>query len=189
MNRGRALVLTGGASRRMGRHKALLELPEGTFLQLILQRLKQAQVAATVIRSPALELATDPEVEVLVNPEPERGQLSSLQVGLRPHLDGLDWLMVCLVDHPRVALSTYQALVKSAQSGGAAIWAPSYQGRRGHPIVFARCCFDDLMRAPLDQGARWVVGRHRKNRREVVVDDPEILRDVDTPEEYAHLRG
>lgn len=163
----------------MGRPKALLPYAGSTFLATILERLEEAGIPARVVTSPGL-----PIPGALVNPDPDRGQLSSLRIALEPDAA---WVMMVLVDHPAVTADTYRALKQAAQEGGAALWAPVYRGRRGHPVVFGGCCLEDLMQGPLEEGARWVVQRHRHRRREVEVDDPGILRDVDTPEEYREL--
>lgn len=186
---GAALVLTGGSSTRMGWPKALLPYRGSDFLGLILQRLRELELPFVgVVTSPDLPLEA-PGARVVVNPDPSRGQLSSLQAGLRAA--GLDypWLLVALVDYPAVSGSTYRTLAAAAQKGDADMWAPRHGGRRGHPVVFGAPCYEDLLSAPMEQGARWVVARHRERRLEVPVDDAEIHRDVDTPADYQELRA
>lgn len=171
----------------MGRPKALLPYGTGSFLTTILDRIRPLGL-------PYLAVVTSPELageltgfQTIVNPEPEAGQLSSLQLGLRAAGEGCPWVLVALVDHPAVSATTYRALAAAAEAGGAHLWVPRYDGRRGHPLVYGSPCYADIRAAPLDQGARWVVARHRSERREVPVEDPEILRDVDTPEAYEAL--
>jgi molybdenum cofactor cytidylyltransferase len=107
-------------------------------------------------------------------------------VALQAGAADFPWILVALVDHPAVGAGTYRALVE-ATAQPASLWAPSWGGRRGHPLIFDRCCYPDLLAAPEEEGMRWVVARHRDRRVEVPVDDPEIHRDVDTPEEYERL--
>ncbi len=178
------MVLTGGLSRRMGRPKALLAYEGSTFLSVILERLRPLGLGwLGVVTSEELELSLN--LPVLVNPDPDRGQLSSLRLALK-EVPSSGWLMMVLVDHPGVQVDTYRRLAEAA-SGPGKLWVPSFGGRRGHPVVFSRACYHDLLHGPLDQGARWVVGRHRDGRVEVAVDDPEIHRDIDTPEDYQNL--
>lgn len=167
----------------MGRPKAFLPLQGSTFLDLILARLEQAGIEAGVVTSPEL-----PMDGAAVNPRPEEGQLSSLRIGLEAFARDRPWLMLVLVDHPTVSVDTYRRLAEAADAGYRLV-APSYQGRRGHPVVFSRECYQDLLEGPLEEGARWVVGRHRHLRHELEVDDPGILRDVDLPEDYRRLTG
>ncbi|MGE0491283.1 MAG: NTP transferase domain-containing protein [Vulcanimicrobiota bacterium] len=173
--------MTGGRSSRMGRPKALLPLEGTTFLGLILSRLAQAGIEAGVVTS--VDLPID---GAAVNLRPDEGQLSSLRVGLEAFAKDRPWLMLVLVDHPTVSVDTYRRLAAAADEGHRLV-APSFQGRRGHPVVFSRACFPDLLEGPLEEGARWVVGRHRHLRHELEVDDPGILRDIDLPEDYRRL--
>ena len=183
--KGACLVLTGGRSSRMGRPKALLPCAGGTFLSVILERLRGLDLPFLgVVRGPDLELGDLPGVRVLFNPDPETGPIGSLQVGLGAGARAFPWLLAVPVDHPAVRSETYLALARAASRGGGHLWVPSHGGRRGHPVVFGRPCYEDLERVPPGEGARWVVARHRDFRVEVPVDDPGILRNIDTPEEY-----
>lgn len=187
---GAALVLTGGRSERMGRPKALLPFAGGTFLSTILDRLEPVALAfLAVVRGPDLALgATDLRgARILVNPHPESGPIGSLQVGLAAGARECPWVLAIPVDHPAVLGETFLALARAAAGGGGHLWVPSYLGRRGHPVVFGRPCYEDLGEVPAGEGARWVVARHRQQRVEVPVDDPGILRNVDTPADYERL--
>lgn len=182
--RGAALVLAAGRSSRMGQSKAGLKLGESTFLDTILQRLPRDLWVAVVVG----EGRPLPEgVLAVLNPRPEDGQLASLRLGLQAGAAEFPFTLVALVDQPSVAVVTYQRLVEAAELGQGDLWVPSHGGRRGHPVVFGQACYEDLMHGPLEEGSRWVVGRHRSRRVEVAVDDPEIHRDVDTPEDYQRL--
>jgi molybdenum cofactor cytidylyltransferase len=83
------------------------------------------------------------------------------------------------VDHPYVAVTTAQAVVEGHRSTGAPIVVPVYEGKRGHPVLFARETWLDVMTAA-DGGARSVVHRYGDLVLEIAVDDPNVLRDVDT---------
>lgn len=189
---GGALVLAAGLSVRMGRPKALLPFQGGTFLSVILERLRGLELPLlAVVRGPDLILPEDVlgGVPVLVNPEPETGPIGSIQAGLAAGFGDLPWLLAVPVDHPAVLPQTFRTLAGAAQAGGAHLFVPSFRGRRGHPVVFTQACYEDLLRVPQGEGARWVVGRHRHLRMEIPVEDPGILRNVDTPEEYRRLLG
>lgn len=187
--RGAALVLAAGSGRRMGQPKAALPLGRQTFLETILSRLP-SDLWVGVVVGPPQESLPGPEgrgAHRILNPRPEEGQLSSLRQGLLAGAAKFAFTLVALVDLPAVSATTYERLVSAAESGGGDLWVPSQGGRRGHPVVFGQACYEDLMRAPLEEGSRWVVARHRSRRVEVEVDDPEIHRDVDTPADYRKL--
>lgn len=173
---GAGVILAAGASSRMGRPKALLPYGGTTFVDHLWRLLEQLSLAwKRVVTSPALPLDAYP---CLVNPETERGPIGSLQLALRSGADQYPWLLVLAVDRPTIALSTLQALVNATRHPGE-LWVPSYQGRRGHPVLFGQACYSDLLIAPDHPGARWVVQRHA--RTEVPVDDPAIFDQLDTP--------
>jgi len=183
-------VLCAGRSSRMGHPKALLPFQGGTFLSVILDRLRALNLPfMAVVRGPGLLLPEEVLAgsPVLVNPDPETGPIGSIQAGLKAGARGFPWLLAAPVDHPAVTLETFHALVCAAEAGGGHLWVPSYHGSRGHPVVFSQECYEDLLRVPPGEGARWVVARHRHLRVEVPVEDPGVLRNVDTPQEYRRL--
>ena len=70
------------------------------------------------------------------------------------------------------------------------IVVPRHQGKRGHPVLFSRAVFDELLSAPLDQGAKAVVYTHRQDTLEIDTEDVGITLDIDTPELYRqHVKG
>lgn len=127
------------------------------------------------------------------NPEPEQGQFSSLQVGLREVLNrGRDAAIITLVDRPPVHSSTLASLC-TAFSNAIAIekWAvvPEYQGRHGHPILVEREMIEAFLRAPATTTARDVEEQNPTRIEYVAVDDPYVAVNVNTPEDYAALAG
>jgi molybdenum cofactor cytidylyltransferase len=127
------------------------------------------------------------DVTVLINSHPERGQLSSLHIGLREMLDR-PAVLVHPVDHPAVKGDTIAALLRSHLEAPESIIIPEHAGRKGHPVLFPRRFYPDLLRAPLYEGARHVVRRSPEELRTVLVSDVGILRNIDTPSDYQHLQ-
>ncbi len=176
----------------MGAPKAALRIGGATFVERVLEGLIAARLAPIVVvagahRPAVIEaLPRDSGARVVLNPAPERGQLSSLQLGLEeiltvaPEVEGV---VVALVDHALVAPATVAALVDAARNDPAPILVPSYAGRRGHPIVFMRSVWAEILATPDSESARVVVRRDPTRVREVAVDDPGVLRDFDTLED------
>lgn len=198
------IVLTGGASQRMGVPKAGL-LHEGcTFLARVLAMLRSGGVVDVVIVSGSAHdavlaaLPAGDAARVLRNPQPERGQLSSLKIALsdlRARTPRPAAVLMALVDHPMVSASTVARLIDAWRSaspgrdatGRPTIVVPTYVGRRGHPVLFAASLWDELLATPDDRGARAVVRADPTRVREVPVDDPGVCIDVDTPEDFRRL--
>jgi molybdenum cofactor cytidylyltransferase len=95
--------------------------------------------------------------------------------------------LVCLVDHPAIASAVIRPLLERLQETSRPILIPTCQGRRGHPVLFHRSLFRELLEAPLEQGARAVVWRHAAEVEEVETGEKGILLDVDRPEDYQEL--
>ena len=183
---GAGVILSAGASRRMGQPKALLAYEGTTFVDHLWKQLLALPLAwRKVITSPALPLEDYP---TLVNSETARGPIGSLQLALRHGAQDAPWLLVMAVDRPTVRFDTLLALIQAAQNSPGDLWVPSYRGQRGHPIIFGQACYADLLAAPDEPGARWVVARHRQARVEVTVDDPAILHQFDTPADLKILK-
>lgn len=194
-----AIVLSGGASSRMGRPKALLPIPNTTdvFLTRLVRTLKEAGVEDVVVvagsDAPAIGAFMEhemPDVRLLINPDPSQGQLSSLLIALsvvdRPGVRGI---LVALVDHPLVARETVRAVIDAFDRSRAAIVRPARHGRHGHPVLFDRRTFDALRHADLGQGAKEVVHAYARELVDVDVTDEGVFTDIDTPEEYERAFG
>jgi molybdenum cofactor cytidylyltransferase len=178
----------------MGRPKATLRIGEDTFAGRLLRALGEAGLAPIVVvagvHAAETRAALPRDTRLLVNPDPSRGQLSSLKIALRELASAeppVDAALVALVDHPAVRGETLVRLRDASASR--AIVVPRHRGRRGHPVVFARALFEELLEAPDALGARTVVRRDAARVLELDVDDPGVLVDVDTPAELARFRG
>lgn len=110
--------------------------------------------------------------------------VSSIRHGLAA-LGGASHAAILPVDHPGIRTRTLDALFLHARNTPDRIVVPTWEGRRGHPGVFPAARFPDLMAAPDEEGARAVLRSHANLVLEVRVDDPAVVRDLDTPEDLA----
>ena len=180
-------------------HAVLLAAPDGRlFVTRIAQALLDGGVDGVVIvTGPHHQETTDAVrrtldgtvVSVVQNPQPDRGQLSSLWVGMAAAIaPSTDALVVTLVDVPLVSAALVRRLIQAWHETRAPIVRPAVGARHGHPVVFDRAVFDELRSAPAEVGAKAVLHAHAAEVLDVPVDDPGCLRDVDTPGDYASLR-
>ncbi len=193
-----AIILAAGSSTRMGHAKALLPDADGrSFVVRLARAFAQAGVHHIVVvtgpeSGPIAESlsAGDAAVapQLVVNPDPARGQLSSVWAGLEA-LRALEPAAVLIVpvDMPLAQPATIRALLEEWRRSRGAIVRPVVGVRHGHPVLFDGALFDELRRAPLDEGARAVVHAHRADVVDVPVDDEGCLADIDTPEDYEVL--
>jgi molybdenum cofactor cytidylyltransferase len=185
------IVLAAGASSRMGRPKPLLSAGGRSFVRAVITTLKAGGVdrVVVVVRPAVPDVVAEVAsagADAVPNPDPDRGQLSSLLAGLdavdRPGVDGV---LVTLVDVPLVRATTVAALLARAAVSPAPILRVACRGAHGHPVIFTRPVFAALRAADPAAGARPVMRAFTVEN--VEVDDPGILRDVDTPDDYDRL--
>ncbi len=92
------------------------------------------------------------------------------------------------VDAPAVRPGTVRALIEAFQAApGAHVVRPVHDGKPGHPTLFARAVFEQLLQPGLTHGAETIVTRHSASRLDVPVDDPGIAGNVNTPADYERL--
>lgn len=98
-------------------------------------------------------------------------------------------MLLSLVDHPAVSAEVVRQLLKARQESEASVVIPVHGGRRGHPVLVGRALFPDLLDLNPGMGANSVIHRYRNSTREVPMEDPSVLIDVDLPEDYRRLVG
>lgn len=187
------LILAAGESRRMGRPKALLELDGVSFLTRGIELLRTAGCAPVLVVDGAHRLTGLVGAEVVHNDGWQRGPLSSLQVGLRRALEiapAIDGVLVHHVERPRVRVETLRALLDGLAREPDGIWQPTHLGESGHPILWPRSLFDELVAMdPSHASARELLrGSAAPRRRKLDVEDPGVLENFDTPDDLAQLR-
>jgi molybdenum cofactor cytidylyltransferase len=197
------VILAAGESTRMGKDKALLPWPptgtggpEGTFLSGSINLLNRfTDLVVVVAGRNERDLASVVYAcggFVVRNPAPERGQFSSLQVGLQEVLNrGRDAAMVTLVDRPPCSAATIQTLLTAFEAAALeGKWAvvPEYGGKHGHPILLGREMIEAFLKAPAASTARDVEHHNQKRMAYVPVEDSTIAVNVNTPEDYISLR-
>jgi molybdenum cofactor cytidylyltransferase len=185
----------------MGRDKALLPWPPSAIVDTFLSAaigLFFSSVDVVLVVAGKNEAALAPIVyangaSLVLNPDPARGQFSSLQVGLQEVLNrGRDAAMITLVDRPPVrpeTLATLEAAFERATAHRKWAVIPEYQGKHGHPILLGRELLTAFLNAPETSNAREVEHAHPSEIEYVPVDDPLAVLNIDTPEQYAALRS
>lgn len=169
-------------------NKLLARLPDGTpVAHESAHRLLQVVPHVLAVVRPGSEalarLLNDAGCDVVFAPVAERGMGASLAAGVEASADAKGWI-VALADMPRIAATTIEAVAR-AVDGGASLVAPFYQGQRGHPVGFGIEHRNALLALDGDTGAKSLLMSQHVTR--LTVDDPGILRDVDTPEDLRNF--
>ena len=197
------LILAAGESSRMGMDKALLPWPPlatgalasgDTFLSGAIRSLSTATDFVLVVvgkNEPSLApIIYAHGASLVANPDPSRGQFSSLQVGLQEVLNrGRDAAMVTLVDRPPVNPATIKTLRHAFAIAHENIWAviPEFSGKHGHPYLVGREMMAKFLEVSATSSARDIEHAHQAHIQYVQVDDPLVALNINTPEDYAGL--
>ncbi|HEY6305505.1 MAG TPA: nucleotidyltransferase family protein [Candidatus Angelobacter sp.] len=188
------VVLAAGASSRMGRDKALLPWRGGTFLSAAITALQPAtDLVIVVAGANAGDLAPIVNANaafMVINPDPAKGQFSSLKVGLQEVLNrGRDAALITLVDRPSAGVGTIASIKNEFLTAGDQTWAvvPEYAGKHGHPIAIGREMMSAFLDAPDSSSAREVEHSLQSHILYLSVSDPLVAANVDTPEDFAKL--
>lgn len=176
-----AIVLAAGEARRFGGPKQLALIDGVPVLQHVLRNVRASEVIV-VLGAFADEIrARVPfaNERIVINPDFAEGMSTSIQAGLRALPADAPAVLIALGDQPFVSPTTYDALIAAYEKAPAVV--PVYRGRRGNPVVVRRELFPEMMKIRGDVGFRAVL----RDVMELPVDDPGILRDIDSASDVA----
>ena len=122
--------------------------------------------------------------EIVVNAGYRLGMLSSIQAGVRAAPEEVTHFVIALGDQPSLSPTTVDLLLRSGGEREGAIVVPSYNGRRGHPLVLDGCYRKEILELDPEVGLRELLQRHSDMIQHIVVPDEAILADMDTPQDY-----
>ncbi len=186
-----AILLTAGKSERMGTCKQLLPFQGKPLLAHLLDTLTSVpEISPIVVVTGHFKEELAPllgEYNAIAVPNPdyaEGGMLSSIQAGVRALPAGCSGFLLLLGDQPFVTSEVLNALIAASQAHNAPIFQPSYEGRRGHPVLFRASCIPEILALPTTATLKTLTTRHSNTIQTVPLSQPALLRDIDTPEEY-----
>ncbi len=187
-----AIVLAAGLSTRMGGYpKPLLPYGQGTIVEHILDVLECCGMAEAVVVTGHFHRAVDEQlagraVRTVFNPSYTNGEmLASVQVGLTAASAESEAALIVLGDQPALDEGVVRAAIAEFRRGAGTVVIPSYNMRRGHPMLIARKHWSSILSLRGEQTLRDFMNGAARDICHVAVDNPGILRDVDTPDEYA----
>jgi molybdenum cofactor cytidylyltransferase len=195
-----AVVLAAGSSRRMGADKLLLPLRGRPIVSHVVEGVRRMESIehVVVVTGHAAQKITDALCEehhglrFVHNPQYAEGEmLSSIKTGLTAlPRKGCDAFFLILGDQPGVRPATFEKLTAAFESNRAArIVSPAFNGKRGHPVLLSCDGVEEILNLAPEATLKTYVSRYQNAAIEIEVDDPAVVADVDTPEQYQRLIG
>lgn len=192
LSRVAAIVLAAGGSSRMGQPKQLLPVRGRPMVRRVTEAVCASGLAQVVVvvgaHAEAVKDALEGlPVDIVTNPAWAEGMSISVRVGLHALQPDTPAVLMVLADQPALVPDLIQRLVSRYWATAAPIVLPSYQGQRGNPVLFDRALFPELMAVEGDRGGRALIARYAEQAEWVEVDDPAVITDIDTRQDYERI--
>ena len=185
-----ATILAAGLSTRMGSPKMLLDWKGSTVLETVLKTVAESSLDEVILvygawKNEILKIAGKFPIQPVFNPDYSNGSmLVSLQTGLRHIHEPSDGFMIILGDQPMLSRSVIEKVILDYRSTGKMVVLPSFNFRRGHPWLIDISLKKEILGIEEPKTLRDFLKNHESDIWYSVVDDPAILADLDTPEDY-----
>jgi len=186
-----AVVLAAGEARRFGSPKMLMPFGESTIIGAVVHALTRVGIAPIIVVAGAnfddiKKALVEQPVEVVRNPNPGGEMISSIKIGVKALPDSLDRFIIALGDQPRIKPEGLSHLIEEQTGSGKGIAIPTYEGKRGHPVVFGSSYLKEIPTLGNEQTLRDLIETHHSDIVEIGCDSDAYVRDIDTREEYEH---
>ena len=184
-----AILLAAGESKRMGKPKLLMPFGKSTILEQTIGNLLNSKISEVIVvlgyRAEEVmpKVAAKP-VKIAINPIYQQGMSTSIVAGLNLIDNKAEAVMLALADQPFVDSETINRLIEQFYAHNKGIAIPAYQGKRGHPVIFAIKYKEELLKLKGDVGGKQIIEKHPDDILEVAVDSPDINIDIDTVRDY-----
>ncbi|MFC1510356.1 NTP transferase domain-containing protein [Candidatus Omnitrophota bacterium] len=189
------ILISAGLSQRFGSPKALAPI---TATQTVLERTQEmllhTKVSEVLVvlghQSARLKpfLLNHKDIKVVYNNHYNFGQTSSVKAGLKCVSPQADAVLLLPVDYPVICGETINALVDQMESSAPPIIVPTYEGMKGHPPLFSKQCFDEILTLDNELGLNEILHRHQSQLCLHPVDDKGVLRSFNTVEEFEQIK-
>jgi molybdenum cofactor cytidylyltransferase len=184
-----AIVLAAGESKRMGSPKMLLPWKEKTVIEQVVKNALSSEVNGTVVVLGAdgdmiKSVTSRYDVVHCHNADYKSGMLSSVRCGFNALPEDCTAVVVMPGDQPMISTVEINRVIAARMESGKGIVMPAYRGRRGHPLLIDGSYRDEVMALPENEGLRALAARYPGDVFEAETDDPSVLRDIDTRDDY-----
>ena len=183
------ILLAAGLSSRMGEPKQLLPFGESTIVETVVDSMLGAKFNEVIVvvghcgAQVRTQLGTRP-VRIVFNSDYREGMLTSAQTGIRT-LQGNEAFALMLVDQPFITSDLIDQVVSAYTQTNKGIALPSYNYKRGHPVIFHQRYAREILALDAESGGvRTLFKKYEDDIHYVTVDTDRVLRDIDYREDY-----
>ncbi len=187
-----AIVLAAGLSTRMeSKNKLLLPFKNKTIIETVIENIIDAGIEEVIVvtgndAEQIEHLMKSFPVKIIYNNEYKSGMTTSIQKGVSVATG--DGYMICLSDMPFITGNEYAALIsffkKKKQTDNACICVAEHNSIKGNPVIFSSVYKDQILNHTDMDGCRQILHSHKKNIYFIETNSDNVLRDIDTPEDY-----
>jgi len=180
-----ALILAAGYGTRIGKPKLMLEKNGDSFLSVILKNLQNYSVDKIfcITNKDNTEWVNTnfPDLQTIINANPENGMLSSVYCGVNFNQSHSDGYLIIPVDYPFVKKETYALLINSFLENPESIIKPYFQNRHGHPIIIPESLIKNIPESGIKIGLKEIIKKSGIKQIIVEADDDGILKNINYP--------
>jgi molybdenum cofactor cytidylyltransferase len=187
------VILAAGMSTRFGRNKLLEKVDGISIIERVVKSAVSSKVDEVVVvlgyEAPKIEKALKNfKCRFVFNEDFEKGQSSSVKVGVRAVMGYADAVMILPGDMALITPKSINMVIEEYNRSRSLIVVASYQGRPGHPILFDRALFDEIMKINEEtMGLKAVVNKYKDLVKKVEVKSDEVLIDIDSEEDLKRI--
>ena len=183
------IILAAGESKRMGRPKMLLPWENSTILETVVWKALSSRSEGVLVvlgadRNKIERLIWRAPVRSVYNEDFAKGMLSSVRTGLKNIPAKAEAAVIALGDQPHIPQESFDLLIDSYKTSEKGILLPTFRGRRGHPILIDMKYREEIFQMEESLGLKGILRAHPDDILEVPINDPGILKDIDTAEDY-----
>lgn len=185
------VILAAGGSERMGVPKQLLLWNNRPFLICVLEATISTDLFPLYVvlgsHSETIKpIIKEYPISILNNPDWKQGLSTSVSLAIKTLPNSVDGVLFLLGDQPFIPAALIQEIIHTFENTEMSIVAPKVDNKRGNPVLFSRSLFDELLSIKGDSGGRSLLARFPVEW--VYWDDPSILVDIDTHDDYDDLK-
>jgi molybdenum cofactor cytidylyltransferase len=184
-----SIILAAGESKRMGRPKMLLSINGKTMIEQVINNVTSSNTDNIIVVLGAhhdllVDLIKKTEVEYCINGNYKDGMLSSIHCGFKNLPSDFEAAIIFQGDQPLIPPSVINIIIAAYKETDEGIVIPIHKGKRGHPILIDRKYIDEIEKLKSSEGLRSLSYKHPDDVLEIETDEPGILRDFNTYEDF-----